>query len=246
MTRIIIAGAKGKMGLALLRCAQSAPGVAVAATLELGEDLHAIIDGADVLIDFTAHQCTLALARTCASRGKAMVIGTTGHTDTERREVSALSAAIPMVWSANFSTGVNVLFHLTRRAAELLDRLRRGDRGNASSPQKGRSQRHRGGAGPDLAQARGQSLEEVGRYGRHGEPGARAAEEIGIHSIRGGDVVGDHTVIFAAEGERLELTHKAASRDTFARGALRAARWVAGQKPGLYDMQDVLGIRREK
>jgi 4-hydroxy-tetrahydrodipicolinate reductase len=244
MTNIIIAGAKGRMGLALLRCAQSVPGIAVAGTLELGGDLGAIIDGTDVVLDFTFHQSTLALARTCASHGKAMVIGATGHTEAERKDVAALAGEIPMVWSSNFSTGVSVLLYLTQKAAELLGpgfdleivemhhRLKKdAPSGTAAALAK------------VLAQARGQALEQAVRYARCGEPGPRTAGEIGIHSLRGGDVVGDHTVIFAAEGERLELTHKASSRDTFARGALRAAQWVAGKKPGLYDMQDVLGLR---
>jgi 4-hydroxy-tetrahydrodipicolinate reductase len=243
MTKIIIAGAQGKMGLALQRCAQGFPGIFVAGTLELGGDLEAIIDGADVLMDFTFHQSTPTLARACARRGKAMVIGTTGHTEAERADIAALSAQIPMVWSSNFSTGVNVLFHLTRKAAEILGpgfdveivemhhRLKK-DAPSGTAAALARI----------LADARRQPLEQAARYGRHGEPGTRTPEEIGIHSIRGGDVVGDHTVIFAAESERLELTHKASSRDTFARGALRAAQWVAGRKPGLYDMQEVLGL----
>jgi 4-hydroxy-tetrahydrodipicolinate reductase len=155
-----------------------------------------------------------------------------------------MAAQIPMVWSANFSTGVNALFWLTRKAAEILGpgfdleivemhhRLKKdAPSGTAVA------------LAQILAEARRQSLDKTARHGRHGLVGERTAAEIGIHSIRGGDVVGDHTVIFAAEGERLELTHKASSRDTFAFGALRAAQWVVSQKPGLYDMQDVLGLK---
>jgi 4-hydroxy-tetrahydrodipicolinate reductase len=154
-----------------------------------------------------------------------------------------LAAHIPMVWSANYSTGVNALFWLTRNAAEILGpgfdveivemhhRLKK-DAPSGTAATLARI----------LAEARRQPLEQAARHGRHGLVGERTPEEIGIHSMRGGDVVGDHTVIFAAAGERLELTHKASSRDTFALGALRAAQWVAGKKPGLYDMQDVLGL----
>jgi 4-hydroxy-tetrahydrodipicolinate reductase len=210
----------------------------------LGDDLGAVLDQAEVLIDFTFHASTLALARLCAERNKAIVIGTTGHTEAESRELTALSARIPMVWSSNYSTGVNALFWLTRKAAEILGpgfdleiiemhhRLKK-DAPSGTAATLARI----------LAEARSQNLAEAARHGRQGVVGERTDAEIGIHSIRGGDVVGDHTVIFAGPGERLELTHRASSRDTFANGALRAARWVAEKKPGLYDMQDVLGLK---
>jgi 4-hydroxy-tetrahydrodipicolinate reductase len=244
MTKIIIAGAKGRMGAALLRCAESMPAIAVSGRIDLGDDLGAVLGQGDVVIDFTFHESTVAFARLCAARHKAMVIGTTGHSEAERKELTAISSQIPMVWSANYSTGVNALFWLTRKAAEILGpefdleivemhhRLKKdAPSGTAATLAK------------ILADARNQPLEQAARHGRHGMVGERTAAEIGLHSLRGGDVVGDHTVIFAAPGERVELTHKASSRDTFALGALRAAQWVAGQKPGLYDMQDVLGLR---
>jgi 4-hydroxy-tetrahydrodipicolinate reductase len=244
MTRVIIAGAKGRMGQALLRCAQSISGIAVASQIDVGDDLRNVVDGADVVIDFTSHETTVGLARICAAHGKSIVIGTTGHTNAERDELLALSGQIPMVWSANFSTGVNVLFWLTRKAAEILGpeydlevvemhhRLKKdAPSGTAMALAK------------ILTEARRQSLEESLRHGREGLVGARASGEIGMHSIRGGDVVGDHTVMFATPGERLELTHKASSRDAFANGALRAAQWIAGKNPGLYDMQNVLGLQ---
>jgi 4-hydroxy-tetrahydrodipicolinate reductase len=233
------------MGLALLRCAAAMPGITVSGQVELGDDPGAALGPADVLIDFTFHDSTLALARQCAQRGKAIVIGTTGHSEAERKEVAALSEKIPMVWSANYSAGVNALFWLAGKAAEILGpgfdlevvemhhRLKKdAPSGTADTLAK------------ILAEARNQSIERSARYGRRGVVGERTASEIGIHSLRGGDVVGDHTVIFAAAGERVELTHKASSRDTFALGALRAAQWVIGRKPGLYDMQDVLGLRK--
>jgi len=244
MTKIIIAGAKGRMGQALLRCAQSLPDISIAGRIDLGDDLAAVIAGADAVIDFTAHQSSVPFARLCAAHKKALVLGTTGHTGGEREELTALAAQIPMVWSANFSTGVNVLFWLAGKTAQILgpdfdlEIVEMHHRLKKDAPS---------GTAATLAQilagARRQPLEQIARYGRRGDVGARPAGEIGLHSLRGGDVVGDHTVIFAGTGERVELTHKASSRDTFARGALRAAQWLAGQKPGLYDMQDVLGLK---
>jgi 4-hydroxy-tetrahydrodipicolinate reductase len=244
MTKIIIAGAKGRMGAALLRCVESTPDITVSGRIDLGDDLGAVLSHGDVVLDFTFHESSVAFARLCAARQKAIVIGTTGHSEAERKELTAISAQIPMVWSANYSTGVNALFWLTRKAAEILgpgfdlEIVEMHHRLKKDAPS---------GTAATLAQiladARKESLERAARHGRQGLVGERTAAEIGIHSIRGGDVVGDHTVIFAAAGERLELTHKASSRDTFALGALRAAQWVTGQKPGLYDMQDVLGLR---
>jgi len=172
-----------------------------------------------------------------------MVVGTTGHTEVERAELRKISEQIPMVWSSNFSTGVNALFWLTRKTAEILGpEYDMEIVENASSSEKGRSQRHGAKPGRNPGRSAKQQLHEIVRHGREGMVGERSAVEIGMHSVRGGDVVGDHTVIFATTGERLELTHKASSRETFAAGALRAAQWVTTQKPGLYDMQDVLGL----
>jgi 4-hydroxy-tetrahydrodipicolinate reductase len=244
MTKVIIAGSKGQMGRALLRCAATLPELVVAGQIDLGEDLAGVIGRGEVVLDFTFHESTVPFARLCAAEKKALVIGTTGHTEEEGRELTALAGQIPMVWSANYSTGVNVLFWLTRRAAEILgpeydlEIIETHHRLKRDAP-SGTAKK----LAEILAAARGQSLEQAARHGRQGMVGQRLPTEIGMHSIRGGDVVGDHTVLFATTGERVELTHKASSRDTFALGALRAARWVAHQKPGLYDMQDVLGLK---
>jgi 4-hydroxy-tetrahydrodipicolinate reductase len=244
MTKVVVAGAKGRMGQALLHCAENIPTINVTGQIEIGQDLRTVIDDADVLVDFTFHESTAGLARICAAHQKAMVIGTTGHTEAERKELLEAVAQIPVVWSANFSTGVNVLFWLTRKTAEFLgpdydleivEMHHRFKKDAPSGTAKALAQ--------ILADARRQQLDETLRHGRHGLVGERTAVEIGMHAIRGGDVVGDHTVIFAAPGERVELTHKASSRDTFARGALRAANWARGRGPGIYDMQDVLGLR---
>jgi 4-hydroxy-tetrahydrodipicolinate reductase len=244
MTRIIINGSKGRMGHALIACAARFPDLNIAALVDVGDDLKAAMGQGDVVIDFSSHDATAGVAGLCAANGKPLVIGTTGHSEAEKSKIKEPIARIPVVWSANYSTGVNTLFWLTRKAAEILGpgfdleivemhhRLKKdAPSGTATT------------LAEILAGVRKQQLAEVLRHGRKGIVGARTDTEIGMHALRGGDVVGDHTVIFAASGERLELTHKASSRDTFANGALRAAQWVVHQKPGLYDMQDVLGLK---
>jgi 4-hydroxy-tetrahydrodipicolinate reductase len=231
------------MGQALVSCAKSFRDLQIAAEIDKGDDLPTKIADADVVIDFTAHTATADIAGLCARHKKAIVIGTTGHSKNEQTEILKFKTKIPIVWSANYSTGVNALFWLTRKAAEILgpdfdleiiEMHHRMKKDAPSGTAKSLAE--------ILASARKQQLEKVARYGRMGI-GERAPGEIGIHSLRGGDVVGDHTVVFSNAGERLELTHKASSRDTFANGALRAALWIAKQKPGLYDMQDVLGLK---
>jgi 4-hydroxy-tetrahydrodipicolinate reductase len=244
MTKIIINGSKGRMGQALMACALRHPELQIVGEIDQGDDLRSVIAEGDVVIDFSFHSTTAGVAALCALHNKAIVIGTTGHNETEKKSITSLAAQIPMVWASNFSTGVNTLFWLTRKATEIL---------GADFDLEVVEMHHRmkkdapSGTATTLAEilaaVRKQQLAEVIRHGRQGIVGERTATEIGMHCLRGGDVVGDHTVIFAAPGERLELTHKASSRDTFAAGALRAAQWVVGQTPGLYDMQDVLGLK---
>jgi 4-hydroxy-tetrahydrodipicolinate reductase len=244
MTKIIITGSKGRMGQALLNCAARIPELEVVGAIDQGDDLAAVIGKCDAVIDFSFHNATLGVAELCAKHKKAIVIGTTGHSAEEKAKIIALKAQIPMVIATNYSTGVNTLFWLTRKAAEILGpafdlevvemhhRLKKdAPSGTATTLLE------------ILADVRKLQLEEALRHGRQGIVGERTQNEIGIHAIRGGDVVGDHTVIFANNGERVELTHKASSRDTFANGALRAAQWVVQQKADLYDMQDVLGLK---
>ncbi len=244
MTRLVIVGAKGRMGQTLLACAARHPDLAVAGRIDQGDDLAAVLDAADVVIDFSQHAVTPGVAARCAERGRALVIGTTGHTEPERAAIRAATGRVPVVWSANYSAGVNALFWLARRAAEILgsdfdlEVVEMHHRHKQDAP-SGTALR----LAQILAEARGLEWPGALRHGRHGLAGPRPAGEIGLHALRGGDVVGDHTVVFAAAGERLELTHRASSRETFAEGALRAARWVVGCPPGLYDMQDVLGLR---
>lgn len=244
MTNIIITGSKGRMGQALITCSGRIPELQITGQIDKGDDLNAVIEKCDVVIDFSFHSTTPEVAEICAAHSKALVIGTTGHYEAEQVKIRNQKSKIPIVWASNYSTGVNTLFWLTRKAAEILGpafdlevvemhhRLKKdAPSGTAKS------------LAEILADVRKQQLDEVARHGRVGIVGERTSSEIGIHSIRGGDVVGDHTVIFANAGERLELTHKASSRDTFANGALRAAQWVVKQKPGIYDMQDVLGLK---
>ena len=244
MTKVIINGSKGRMGQALVSCARNIPALHVVAEIGRGGDLAGAIDRCDVVIDFSSHAATVDVAKLCAKHQKALVIGTTGHSDADAEAIRTLQKTIPIVWASNFSTGVNTLFWLTRKAAEILGpefdlevvemhhRLKKdAPSGTAKS------------LAEILADVRKLQLSQAARHGREGIVGERTKNEIGVHSVRGGDVVGDHTVIFANVGERVELTHKASSRDTFANGALRAALWVVKQKPGLYDMQDVLGLK---
>jgi 4-hydroxy-tetrahydrodipicolinate reductase len=242
MVKIIITGSKGRMGRALLVCAPTHPELQIVGQIDQGDNLAKVIDRGDVVVDFSSHSATAELAALCAKHQKAMVIGTTGHSTEHCTQITGLSSKIPIVLSSNFSTGVNTLFWLTRKAAEILgpgfdlEIIEMHHRLKRDAPS---------GTAKTLAEilmdVRQQQLQI--HHGRSGIVGERTALEIGMHSIRGGDVVGDHTVIFATSGERLELTHKASSRDTFANGALRAAQWVVSQKPGLYDMQDVLGLK---
>jgi 4-hydroxy-tetrahydrodipicolinate reductase len=244
MTQILITGARGRMGQALIACARNHRGLEIAGQVDQGDDLAGSMSLCDVVIDFSSHSATPVIANLCAQHQKALVIGTTGLNDTETFEVRRCAATIPMVWASNYSTGVNTLFWLTQKAAEILGpdfdlevvemhhRLKKdAPSGTAKS------------LAEILAAVRRLQYTKAARHGREGIVGERTGDEIGVHSIRGGDVVGDHTVIFATQGERVELTHKASSRDTFANGALRAAQWIVKQKPGLYDMQDVLGLK---
>ena len=239
--RILINGAKGRMGHALA-AATGELGLTVSAALDVGDDLAAGMKQADVVVDFSSHQATQALLELAIAQRKPVVIGTTGHSAEAKKKLLTLAAKVPCVWAGNFSVGVNLLFALTRRAARLLgsdydaEVIEMHHRFKQDAPS---------GTAARLLEI---ILEErkltaaALRHGRSGITGARTSSEVGVHALRGGDVVGDHTVIFAGLGERIELVHKASDRAIFARGALRAAQWVVTQQPGVYDMQDVLGL----
>lgn len=242
--RILINGAKGRMGQAILAALDGDPEAAATATIDQGDDLLAALPGVDAVIDFSHPSLTEGIAAACAKAGKTLVIGTTGHTDAQVAAIREAAKTIPVVFAPNFSVGVNTLFWLTRKAAEILgpdfdlEVVEMHHRLKKDSP-SGTAKR----LAEILAEVRGLQYNEDVRHGREGIVGERTKTEIGMHAVRGGDVVGDHTVIYANIGERVELTHKASSRDTFARGSVRAAKWAASQPAGLYDMQDVLGLK---
>jgi 4-hydroxy-tetrahydrodipicolinate reductase len=230
------------MGQAIAAAAPNA-GAQIIAGLDLGDDLAKEIANCDVVIDFSHPNVSNDLGRVCADAKKPVVIGTTGHSKEERTAIDDLARSVPVVLSPNFSVGVNALFWLTRKAAEML-----GDNFDLEIAEMHHRLKKDAPSGTAkrlaeiLCEVRDLDYGKNVRHGREGLVGERAEKEIGLHSIRGGDVVGDHTVTFAGAGERLELAHKAASRETFAAGALRAAQWVIGKPPGLYSMEDVLGL----
>jgi 4-hydroxy-tetrahydrodipicolinate reductase len=240
--RVLLVGAKGRMGQAIAAAAEAADAVIVAG-LDQGDDLTKEIGACDVLVDFSHPSATDAICRACLEAGKPLVVGTTGHSKEERTLLEKTSKSLPIVFSPNFSVGVNALFWLTRKAAEMLGEdfdleiVETHHRLKKDAP-SGTAKK----LAEILCEARKLDYAKNVAHGREGLIGERSAGEIGIHSIRGGDVVGDHTVTFAGRGERLELTHKASSRETFAAGALRAAKWIVGRPPGLYTMEDVLGL----
>ena len=240
--RVLLLGAKGRMGQAIAAAASKVE-VEITAGLDLGDDMAAHVGNCDVVIDFSHPNASDALSRACRDANKPAVIGTTGHSKEERASIEALAQSVPVVLSPNFSVGVNALFWLTRKAEQML-----GDEFDLEISEMHHRLKKDAPSGTAkklaeiLCEARGLDYGKNVRHGREGLVGERPAKEIGMHSIRGGDVVGDHTVTFVGAGERLELSHRAASRETFALGALRAAKWIVGQSPDLYSMEDVLGL----
>ncbi len=242
---VVLGGASGRMGQAVLNCARREPGLYhVAAEIQRGGDLAATLAAGDVVIDFSGPALTRDLLAACWAARKGIVIGTTGHDAAERAAISEAARELPVVFAANFSVGVNTLFWLTRQAARILgpgfdlEVIEVHHRLKKDAP-SGTARR----LAEILAEVRGTTYEHDTRHGREGLVGARTGAEIGVHAVRGGDVVGEHTVLFADVGERVELVHRASSRETFASGALRAAAWLRDRPPGLYDMEDVLGFR---
>lgn len=240
--KVVIYGSKGRMGQALLNSIKDDPSLEHAGSIDAGESLDGIAS-CDAVIDFTHADATLSALKKCVELGKILVIGTTGHSNDVRQEISAASAKIPLIFSPNYSVGVNTLFWLTKKAAEILgpdydaEVIEVHHRLKKDAP-SGTARR----LVEVLDEAYHLDYDKDTRHGRVGMTGERTRTEVGVHAVRGGDVVGDHTVMLAAPGDRLELIHRASSRETFARGALRAALWARDQKPGLYDMQDVLGL----
>ena len=264
MTRVAVTGAGGRMGKTLIEAITMAPDAHLSAAIErpdsslLGTDagelagigkngipivssIDEVIDHFDVLIDFTAPVATLANALACKHAGKKIVIGTTGFTDQQKKELLSSQSDIAMCMASNYSVGVNLCFKLLETAARVL-----GDDVDIEIIEA--HHRHKVDApsgtalsmGEVIAETLGRDLKKCAVYGREGQTGARDRDTIGFATVRAGDIVGDHTAMFAADGERVEITHKASSRMSFARGAVRAALWINQQPAGLYNMQDVL------
>ena len=266
MVELVVAGAAGRMGGRIVALAHGAADLRVTGAVErpghpaLGRDAGEVAGigalgvpiAADptpllkpgrVLVEFTAPEPTLQHLELAAVRGAGAVVGTTGLRPTQVEEIQRLAGRVPILLSPNMSVGVNLAFRVLALMAKAL-----GDDYDVEITEIHHRMKKDAPSGTAakmaevIAEALGRRLEEAGIYGRHGLVGERTATEIGVHALRGGDVVGDHTVVFSTVGERLELTHRAHSRDTFAHGAIRAARFIAGARPGFYTMHDVLGL----
>ncbi len=242
--KVAIAGSGGKMGRALIEAVKADKTLALASAFDVGDDIAKAIAAGDVLVDFTRPEGTLAHLAHCEKLGKAMVIGTTGLSAADRAKIEAAAKKIPIVLSPNFAVGVNAVFKLAEAAAGIL-----GDDYDVEIIEA--HHRHKVDApsgtalklGEVISSALKRQLGKVAKHGRQGDVGARPAKEIGFHAIRGGDIVGEHTVVFAGTGERVEVTVRSQSRATYATGALRAAKFLRGEKNGLFDMADVLGLK---
>ncbi len=267
MIKVIVAGAAGRMGCRLVSLIRDSTALTLAGAVEgkghhaLGEDagetagcgkagvaitdnLPSLLERGEVVIDFSSPEATLAHLRAVASHRRAMVIGTTGFSPAELEELKSLAKQVPTVFSPNMSVGVNLIYKVIGEMAKTL-----GDEYDIEVIEAHHRLKKDAPSGTALkiaevlARAVNRDLNQVGVYARKGMIGERNKTEIGIQTIRAGDIVGDHTIMFGGMGERIEVTHRASSRDTFARGALRAARWVVRQPPGLYDMMDVLSLK---
>ncbi len=267
MTNVAVVGAAGRMGKTLVAALHQTEGVKLTVAVDrpdssligadagelagigkigvmLVSDLSAHTADFDVVIDFTAPDYTLENVALCREHGKGIVIGTTGLSDAQKATLKESAETIPVVFAPNMGVGVNLVFKLLEMAAKVLgddvdiEVIEAHHRHKVDAP-SGTALR----MGEVVAETLGRDLKSCAVYGREGQTGARDRNTIGFATVRAGDIVGEHTVMFAAEGERVEITHKASSRMTFARGAVRAAAWLAGKKHGLFDMQDVLGLR---
>jgi 4-hydroxy-tetrahydrodipicolinate reductase len=267
MTRIIVAGASGRMGSRIIALSKEYAGLRLTGAFEkrgheavgkdagfvagigeigikISDSIENIIDNGDIIVDFTTPNTTKENVRLSSQYGKAMVIGTTGFSKDDMQEMDASVKSVPCVMASNMSTGVNLLLRVLHDIAKVL-----GDEYDIEIIEAHHRLKKDAPSGTALKMAQviadvtRRSLDEVAVYARKGIIGERTKKEIGIQTIRAGDIVGEHTVLFGGLGERIEIIHKVSSRDTFARGALRAALWISGKPAGLYDMQDVLGLK---
>jgi 4-hydroxy-tetrahydrodipicolinate reductase len=265
--RTVITGVTGRMGSTLVRMVRDEPGMSVVGGLErkghgavgldvglatrlgplevpVGDDLEETlrVSKPDVVIDFTSAEASSEYARVCADAGVALVVGSTGFSAAAKAEVTRAATKVPVVMAPNMSVGVNLMIKVAAQLAKVL-----GDAYDVEVVETHHRLKKDAPSGTalrlaeEIAHALGRTPDDF-RFERHGQIGERPTKQIGIQSVRGGDVVGEHTVLFLGEGERVELTHRATSREQFGKGAVRAARWVVGRVPGLYDMQDVLGL----
>ncbi|MEP6602753.1 MAG: 4-hydroxy-tetrahydrodipicolinate reductase [Spartobacteria bacterium] len=238
--RVLLVGSAGRMGQTIVDLAKGDAKIDIVALCDQGDALEPAISHSDVVLDFSHASALEEICRAASKYKQPLVIGTTGHSGSHRQTLNKCAKVLPIVLATNFSVGVNTLFWLTKNAAEMLgpefdlEIVETHHRMKKDSPS---------GTAKTLVEIlqNARKIDKV-RHGREGDVGKRPADEIAVHSIRGGDVVGDHTVLFAGPGERLELIHRASSRETFGKGALRAAQWVVGKPPGFYSMQDVLGL----
>ena len=243
MTKIAITGSNGRMGQALIEAVKLNPNVSQGSILNRGDDIERVLKDFDVLIDFTRPEATLDALSVCQSAGKAMVIGTTGFSDDALKVIDQASSDIPIVFAPNMSVGVNLTLKLLETTAKVIgtdsniEIVEAHHRHKVDSP-SGTALK----MGEVIANALGRDLSECAVYGREGTEEPRDKQTIGFSSIRGGDVVGEHSVTFFMEGERVEITHKASSRMTYANGAIKACQWLTNQANGLYSMQDVLDL----
>ena len=243
--RLLVHGASGRLGKVIVEIAQSQTDLTVKGAGR-ADPIEQLVTSADVVIDVTAPAATTAVARLCSENQKPLIVGTTGHNPEQIEALHLASRNTAVLLAPNFSLGVNLLFWMAETAAaklgkdfdveivELHHRLKK-DAPSGTAKRLAEA----------VADARQLSYQKHARHGREGLVGERPADEIGIHAVRGGDIIGEHTVLFAGLGERVELTHKASSRETFARGAIQAARWIVGRTPGFYEMRDVLGLPKE-
>jgi 4-hydroxy-tetrahydrodipicolinate reductase len=266
MIKVAVCGAAGRMGQRIIVAAKEA-GCTVSGALErpghellgqdagliagcgnlgvaISDDINAVVAGCDVMIDFTTPKVSLKNIEACALKGKAIVVGSTGFTPEERAVARELCREIPCVLAPNMSVGVNVCFKVLKDVATIL-----GDDFDVEIVELHHNKKKDSPSGTAVrmgevvAEALGRDYNKVANYHREGICGERTKEEIGMQTVRGGDIIGEHTVYFIGQGERIEISHRAMTRDMFSRGSVRAAQWVVGKAAGLYDMQDVLGLR---
>jgi 4-hydroxy-tetrahydrodipicolinate reductase len=260
MIKVVVCGAAGRMGQRIINMIHEEPdiklvgaveganhplvGTQVAPDVKITDNLEHVAALADVVVDFTSPKATLGFLAVLAKMKKPLIIGTTGFSDDEIKNIKFITQNFPCLLASNMSIGVNLLFRLVRDVAQTL-----GDSYDVEIVEAHHNRKKDAPSGTaltlvnEIARALNRNIKEDLVYGRKGNVGERLPKEIGIHAVRGGDIVGDHTVIFAGRGERIELTHRASSRDTFARGVVRAIRFMANVKAGFYDMQDVLGLK---